>query len=191
MCPHPKPGFALRLPSDRKQKHNLFVVPTPSCPIPQRPSAQRPLLSLHPTPESSGPWLSLSSTRCGHLPAPCSFPLPFPRLLLSAGRKGPGAPTVSRATHSGGGRGGSKHLAPLSSQAACDPSPSFTPSSRSRLKGMVKGPPQMPSSEDGCASEQPLTESPRATVPAGQGLACSAPGQDARPQETRRHSRAD
>lgn len=33
-------------------------------------------------------------------------------------------------------------------------------------------------------------ESPGATVPAGQGLARSAPGQDARPQETHRHSRA-
>lgn len=163
-------------------------LPPAQFPNARPPSTRCSACTQHP--ESSGPWLSLSS-RCGHLPAPCSFPLPFPRLLLSAGRKGPGAPTVSRATHSGGGRGGSKHLAPLSSQAACDPSPSFTPSSRSRLKGMVKGPPQMPSSEDGCASEQPLTESPRATVPAGQGLACSAPGQDARPQETRRHNRAD
>lgn len=85
VCPHPKPGFALRLPSDSKRKHNLFVVPTPSCPIPHAPSAQRPLLSLHLTPGEQ--WalafpLLDDSVVPFLLPAP--FPLPSPRLLLSA-----------------------------------------------------------------------------------------------------------
>lgn len=82
--PTPKTGLRAEAPKCRKQKHNLLVVPTPPAQFPNAPAAQRALLSLHLTPESSGPGLPSPPRGVVIFLLPAPFPPPFPRLLLLA-----------------------------------------------------------------------------------------------------------